>query len=52
VRFRVLEGLRIRNTENVQDKVIGISFRLRDQLKPDVVSGVLGKGVQIMRVST
>ena len=25
-----LVGLRIRNTENVQDKVVGISFRRRD----------------------
>jgi len=41
-----LVGLRIRNTENVQDKVVGISFRRRDQLKPDVVWGVLGKVVQ------
>jgi hypothetical protein len=30
-------GLRIRNTENVRDKVFGISFRRRDQLKPGVV---------------
>ena len=34
---RDLVGLRIRNTENVQDKAVGISFRRRDQLKPDVV---------------
>jgi len=39
-------GLRIRNTENVQDKVVGISFRRRDQLKPDVVWSILGKVVQ------
>jgi len=39
-------GLRIRNTENVQDKAMGISFRRRDQLKPDVVWCVLGKVVQ------
>ena len=39
-------GLRIRNTENVQDKVVGTSLRLRDQLKPDVVFGVLGKVIQ------
>jgi hypothetical protein len=32
VRDRHLVGLRIRNTENVQDKVVGISFRRRDQL--------------------
>ena len=34
-------GFRIWNTENVQDKVVGISFRRCDQLKPDVVWGVL-----------
>ena len=39
-------GLRIRITENVQDKVVGISFRRRDQLNPDVVWGVLGNFVQ------
>jgi len=43
---RDLVGLRIRNTENVQDKVVGISLRHRDQLKPDVVSSVLGKVIQ------
>jgi len=46
VRDRNLVGLRIRNTENFQDKVMGISFRSRDQLKPDVVWSVLGKVVQ------
>jgi hypothetical protein len=46
VRDRDLVGLRIRNTENVQDKVVCISFRRRDQLKPDVVWGVLGTVVQ------
>jgi hypothetical protein len=40
-----LVGLRIRNTENVQDKVVDISFRCHDQLKPDVVWGMLGKVV-------
>jgi hypothetical protein len=39
-------GLTIRNTENVKDKVVGISLRRRDQLKPDVVSDVLGKVIQ------
>ena len=39
-------GLRIRNTENVQDKVVSISLRRRDQLKPYVVWGVLGKVIQ------
>ena len=43
---RDLVGLRIRNTENVQDKVIGISLRRRDQLKADVVWSVLGKVIQ------
>jgi len=43
---RDLVGLRIRNTENVQDKVDGISLRRRDQLKPDVVWAVLGKVIQ------
>jgi hypothetical protein len=46
VRNRDLVGLRIRNTENVQDKVVCISFRQRDQLKPDVLWGVLVKFVQ------
>ena len=46
VRDRYLVGLRIRNTENVQDKLVGISFRSREQINPDVVWGVLGKVVQ------
>ena len=46
VRDRDLVGLRISNTENVQDKVVGISFRRHDQLKPDVLWGVLGKVVE------
>ena len=46
VRHRDMVGLRIRNTENVQDKDVGISFRRCDQLKSDVVWGVLGKVVQ------
>ena len=46
VHDRDLVGLRIRNTENVQDKVVGISLRRRYQLKPDVVWGVLGKVIQ------
>jgi len=46
VRDRDLVGLRIRNTDNVHDKVVGNSFRRRDQLKPDVVWSVLGKVVQ------
>jgi len=43
VSSRDLVGLRIRNTKNVQDKVVGISLRRCDQLKPDVVWSVLGK---------
>jgi len=43
---RDLVGLRIRNTENVQDKVVGISLRRRDQLKANVVWSVLGKVIQ------
>ena len=43
VHVRDLLGLRIRNTGNVQDKVLGITFRRRHQLKPYVVWGVLGK---------
>jgi hypothetical protein len=41
---RYLVGLRIRNTENVQDN--GISLLRRDLLKPDVVWGVLAKMIQ------
>ena len=37
VNDRNLVGLRIRNTENEQDKAVGISFRRRDQFKPDLV---------------
>jgi hypothetical protein len=40
---RDLVGLRIRNSENLQDKVVGIRLRRRDQLKPDMVWDVLGK---------
>jgi hypothetical protein len=40
---RDLVGLIIRNTENVQDKVVGISLIRRDQLKANVVWSVLGK---------
>jgi len=43
---RDLMGLRIRNTENVQDKVVGISLHRRDQLKADMVWSVLGKVIQ------
>jgi len=41
-----LVGLRIRNTENVQDKVVGISVRRLDQPKPHVVWSILGKVIQ------
>ena len=34
---RELVGLRIRNTENLEDKLVGTSLLRRDQLKPDVV---------------
>ena len=43
---RDLVGLRIRKNENVEDKMVGISLRDRDQLKPDVVWAVLGKVIQ------
>ena len=39
-------GLRIPSTENMQDKVFGISFRHRDQFKTDVVWDVFGKVIQ------
>jgi hypothetical protein len=39
-------GLRIRNTQNLQDKVVGISLLRRDQLKADVVWSVLGKVIR------
>ena len=40
-------GLRIRNTENVQFKVVGNSFRRRDQLKPDLVTVIFSKVTKI-----
>jgi hypothetical protein len=43
---RDLVGLKIRNTENLEDKLIGISLRRRDQLKPDVVLSVIEKVIQ------
>ena len=46
MRDRDLAGLRIRNNGNVYHKVVGIIFRRRDQLKPDVVWGVLSKVIQ------
>jgi len=38
--------LRIRNTENVQDKVVSITLQSRDQLKPDKVWSVFGNVIQ------
>ena len=43
---RDLVGLRIRNTENAVDKLVGISLLRRDQLKLDEVWAVLGKVIQ------
>jgi len=43
---RDLLRLRIRNTGNVQDKVVGISLRRPDQFKHAIVRGVLGKVIQ------
>jgi hypothetical protein len=43
---RDLVGLRIRNTDNLQDKVFGISLRRRDQFKSDVVWPIHGKVMQ------
>ena len=43
---RYLVGLKIRNTENVQDKVVGISFRRSDKFKIEVVWDVSSKVVQ------
>jgi hypothetical protein len=43
---RDLVGLRIGNTENVQDKMVGISLRRRYQFKTHVVLDVLGKVIQ------
>jgi hypothetical protein len=39
-------GITISNEENVQDKAIGISFRRRDQLSPDVIWSGFGKVAQ------
>ena len=43
---RDLLGLRIRSTDNVEDKVVGITLRRRDQLKPHVIWAVLGNVIQ------
>jgi hypothetical protein len=39
-------GITISNEENVEDKAIGIRFRRRDQLSPDVTWSVFGKVAQ------
>jgi hypothetical protein len=39
-------GITISNEENVQDKAIGISFRRKDQITPDVIWSVFWKVVQ------
>jgi hypothetical protein len=39
-------GITISNEDNVQDRAIGISFRRRDQLTPDVILSVFGKVAQ------
>ena len=43
---RDLVGVRIRKNENVQAKVVGISFRRREQLNPDIIWAVLCKVIQ------
>ena len=43
---RDLVGVKIRNMENFEDKVLGISFRRRDQMKPDLIWFVLSKVIQ------
>ena len=43
---RDLVGVRIGNTENLQGKVLGISFRRRDQMKPDLIWAVLSTVIQ------
>jgi hypothetical protein len=39
-------GITIRNTVNMQDKAIGISFRRRDQLSENVIWSVFEKVAQ------
>jgi hypothetical protein len=38
---RDLVGLRIRNTENTEDKVVGICLRRRDKFKPGAIWDIL-----------
>ena len=51
VRDRNLLGLRIRNSENLQDKVVDISLGRRDQSKPDVLGACWAKSFRAMRQS-
>jgi hypothetical protein len=39
-------GISIRNTENQTDRAIGLSFRQRDQISPDVIWSVFEKVTQ------
>ena len=39
-------GITISNEVNVADKAIGISFRRKDQITPDVIWSVFGKEAQ------
>jgi hypothetical protein len=41
-----LVGISIRNSENLQDKLVGISLHRPDQFKPDIVWDVLGMVIQ------
>jgi len=43
---RYLVGLRVRNTLNGQDKMVGTIFRRREQFKPDVVWAVFRKVIR------
>jgi hypothetical protein len=43
---RDLVGLRVRNTENLEDKTVAISLRRRDQFKSDQFYDTLGKIIQ------
>ena len=45
---KYMVGFRFCDTENVQDEVVDISLRRRDQFKPDVLWGVLGKSSKAM----
>jgi len=51
VRDRDLVRLRIRNTENVQDKLVGVSFRRGDQLSVIWYGVWLAKSFKAMRSS-